>query len=185
MKLADAEAALRKAGLTPGKVTDGPSTTIPAGIVISTHPVAGKPWPQIRPVAIVQSSGPPLPNLVGQQESAAQQQAQQFGFQLNPVQDTNSDQPAGTITRQSPRPGSPITPGEVVTIRVSAGPQLADVPNVVGQNKEQAIHILTDAGFQVSVDQVGPGHRVFSYSPTGQAPQGSTITIVVGFSILP
>jgi len=185
MKLADAEAALRKAGLTPGKVTSGPSTTIPVGIVISTHPVAGKPWPQIRPVAIVQSSGPPLPNLVGQQESAAQQQAQQLGFQLNPVQDTKSDQPAGTITRQSPRPGTTITPGEVVTIRVSAGPQLVDVPNVEGQNVEQAIHILTDAGFQVSVDHAGPGHRVFSYSPTGQAPQGSTITIVVGFSILP
>jgi serine/threonine-protein kinase len=181
MKLADAEAALRRAGLAPGKVTDAPSTTIPLGVVISTNPVAGLSWPQTRPVAIVQSSGLPLPNLVGQQESAAQAQAQQDGFQLNPQQDANSDQPAGTITGQSPRPGTPITPGEVVTIKVSAGPQLVDIPNVDGQPEAQAIATLTAAGFQVNVDHVGPGHRVFNFSPTGQAPKGSTITIFVGF----
>jgi serine/threonine-protein kinase len=181
MKLADAEAALRRAGLAPGKVTDAPSTTIPLGVVISTNPVAGLSWPQTRPVAIVQSSGLPLPNLVGQQESAAQAQAQQDGFQLNPQQDANSDQPAGTITGQSPRPGTPITPGEVVTIKVSAGPQLVDIPNVDGQPEQQAIATLTAAGFQVNVDHVGPGHRVFNFSPTGQAPKGSTITIFVGF----
>jgi len=181
MKLADAEAALRRAGLTPGKVTNATSTTIPVGVVISTNPVAGLSWPQPRPVRIVQSAGIPLPNLVGQQQSAAQQQAQQDGFQLNPEQDTKSDQPAGTITRQSPRPGTPITPGEVVTIRVSAGPQLVDIPNVDGQDVNQAIKILTQAGFQVSVNRVGPGHQVFNYNPTGQAPKGSTITIFIGF----
>ena len=31
------------------------------------------------------------------------------------------------------------------------------------------------------MDQVGPLNTVFNYSPTGQAPQGSTITIYVGF----
>jgi eukaryotic-like serine/threonine-protein kinase len=185
MKLADAEAALRRAGLTLGKVTNATSTTIPLGVVISTNPVAGLSWPQPRPVRIVQSAGLPLPNLVGQQQSAAQQQAQQDGFQLNPVQDTKSDQPAGTITRQSPRPGTPITPGEVVTIRVSAGPQLVDIPNVDGQNERQAVSILTQAGFQVTVDRVGRGHQVFNYTPTGQAPKGSTITIFIGFGGLP
>jgi serine/threonine-protein kinase len=181
LKLADAEAALRRAGLRPGEVTTATSSTIPLGVVISTNPVAGLSWPQTKPVAIVQSSGLPLPNLVGQQESAAQGQSQQDGFQLNPQQDTNSEQPAGTITGQSPRPGTPITPGEVVTIKVSTGPQLVAIPNVDGQEEHQAIATLTAAGFQVNVDRVGPGHRVFNVSPTGQAPKGSTITIFVGF----
>lgn len=185
LKLADAEAALRRAGLSPGKVTSAPSLTIPLGVVISTKPVAGLSWPQTKPVAIVQSDGIPLPDLVGQQQSAAQQQAQQDGFQLNPQQDKNSDQPAGTITGQSPRPGTPITAGEVVTIQVSAGPQLVSIPSVRGQNVGQAIAALTSAGFHVSVDHVGPGHRVFAYNPTGQAPKGSTITIFVGFGGLP
>ncbi len=185
MKLADAETALRNAGLTVGKVTSAPSTTIPLGIVISTSPVAGRPWPQTRPVAIVQSAGLPLPDLVGQQQSAAQQQAQQDGFQLNPQQDKKSNQPAGTITGQSPRPGTPITPGEVVTIRVSAGPQLVNIPNVDGLNVQQAVKVLMQHGFQVAVNHVGPGQQVFTYDPAGQAAQGSTITIFVGFGGLP
>lgn len=181
MKVADAEAALRRAGLTPGRVSSATSTTIPLGIVISTNPIAGLSWPQPRPVAIVESSGIPLPALVGQQQSAAQQQAQQDGFQLNPEQDAKSSQPAGTITGQSPQPGTPITPGEVVTIRVSAGPQMVNVPNVDGLGVQHAISLLQAAGFQVNVNTVGPGHHVFNYSPAGQAPQGSTITIFVGF----
>ena len=185
MKLADAEAALRKVGLTPGEVTEATSTTIPVGVVISTNPVAGLAWPQTRPVAIVQSAGIPLPNLVGQQQDAAQQLAQQDGFQLNPEQDMHSDQPAGTITGQSPKAGTPITSGEVVTIKVSAGPQLADIPNVDGMGQEQAIHVLIDAGFQVAVARIGPGHQVFNHNPTGQAPMGSTVTIFVGLGGLP
>jgi len=184
LTLADAEAALRRADLTPGKVTSATSTTIQVGIVISTNPVAGLSWPQTRPVAIVQSAGIPLPNLVGQQQSAVQQQAQQDGFQLNPEQDTKSNQSAGTITAQSPKPGTPITHGEVVTIRVSAGPQMVSIPNVDHLSAQQAMSVLTQAGFQVSIDHVGPGQRVFNYSPTGQAPKGSTITLFVGFGFL-
>jgi eukaryotic-like serine/threonine-protein kinase len=183
MKLADAEAALRRAGLIPGPVTSGASTTIAAGVVLSTSPEAGKSWPQTRPVSIVQSAGPPLPVLVGQSQDAAQQLAQQLGFQVNPVTDTHSDQPAGTITAQSPRPGGPITPGEVVTIHVSAGPQLVDIPNVDGLEEQQAVSLLMQAGFKVNIDHQGFGHRVFNYSPSGQAPAGSTITISEGFGL--
>jgi eukaryotic-like serine/threonine-protein kinase len=181
MKVADAEAALRRAGLIPGRVKSAASTTIPLGVVISTDPIAGLSWPQTKPVTIVESAGQPLPELVGQQESAAQQLSQQDGFQLNPEQDKNSSQPAGTITSQSPRPGTPITPGEVVTIRVSAGPQLVAIPDVQGMPAQQAIAVLQQAGFQVNVDTLSRGHRVFGYNPTGQAPKGTTITIFVGF----
>jgi eukaryotic-like serine/threonine-protein kinase len=181
MKVADAEAALRRAGLIPGHVKSAASTTIPLGVVISTNPIAGLSWPQTKPVTIVESAGQPLPELVGQQESAAQQLSQQDGFQLNPEQDKNSSQPAGTITAQSPRPGTPITPGEVVTIRVSAGPQLVAIPDVQGMPAQQAIAVLQQAGFQVNVDTLSRGHRVFGYNPTGQAPKGTTITIFVGF----
>ncbi|HMG63673.1 MAG TPA: PASTA domain-containing protein, partial [Streptosporangiaceae bacterium] len=181
LKLSDAEAALQKAGLTPGRVKESASPTIPVGVVISTSPQAGKMWPETRPVVIVQSAGPPLPNLVGQQLTAAQQQGQQFGFQVNPVDDSKSNLPAGTIISQSPKPGGPITAGEVVTIRVSTGPQMVNVPNVEGLSDKQAIAELQQAGFQVNVNQQGFGHRVFSYSPSGQAPSGSTINIFLGF----
>jgi beta-lactam-binding protein with PASTA domain len=181
LPLDQAQAALRKAGLKPGTVTTAPSQTIAAGIVISTKPVAGVSWPQPKPVGITVSAGPPLPSFVGQQLSDAQAAAQSGGYALNPVPDTKTNQPAGVITSQSPAAGTPITPNEVVTVRVSAGPQQVPIPDVTGMNVDQATKDLTAAGFNVAVNQVLPGHRVINYSPTGQAPQGTTITLNVGF----
>jgi len=177
---AAAVAAIRKAGLTPGPVTTAASTTIGAGTVISTNPVAGTSWPQPRPVAITVSAGQPLQNFVGQQLSAAQAAAQSGGYQIQPVPDTNSTQPQGTITGQSPAPGTAITKGEVVTVQVSNGPAQVPIPNVTGMSVGDATQALQQAGFAVNVHQ-GIGDHVSSYSPTGTAPKGTTITIDVGF----
>jgi eukaryotic-like serine/threonine-protein kinase len=179
MTLASAESALRNAHLTPGQVHNVASSTIPDGIVISTNPVAGTSWPEPKPVTITVSAGPPLPRLVGQQAQAAEQEAQQDGFQLNPVQDASSDQPAGTITSQSPAAGTPITPHEVVTVHVSPGPPMVTVPDVVGKSLSVATTTLEQAGFRVSVSQIGPGSTVVAENPNGQAPRGSTITLTV------
>ena len=178
--LATAQAALRHAGLIPGKVVDETSTTIQSGIVISTTPASGVSWPQNRPVSLVVSTGQPVPNFVGQQKAVAEQWAQANSVSLNEVADAKSDQPAGTITQQSVPPGSSFTAHEVITIDISNGPQMANVPNVDGQQVSQATQALAQAGFQVKVDQVGPLNTVFNYNPSGQAPQGSTITIYVG-----
>jgi beta-lactam-binding protein with PASTA domain/predicted Ser/Thr protein kinase len=180
---AAAQAALRKAGLTPGAVTQTASDTIGAGIVVSTDPVAGTSWPQTKPVAIAVSAGPPLPDFVGQQFQDAQGQAQSGGYQLQQEPDASSTQPQGTITSQSPAPGTPITPGEVVIVHVSNGPPEVPVPDVTGDNVHQATRILEQAGFQVAVNSgVFSGNTVSSESPSGQAPQGSTITLSLNFS---
>jgi eukaryotic-like serine/threonine-protein kinase len=180
--LQQAEQQLRSAGLTfstPKQVT---SATIASGVVISTDPVAGTHWPKNKPVAITVSEGPPLPDFKGQQVPAAQAAAASGGYSINPVQAARSDQPAGTIIRQSPPAGSPVQSGEVVTVYVSPGPPMVAVPNVNGMGVHQAEQTLKAAGFGVQVNKVGPGNRVFSFGPTGSAPQGSTITINVGFS---
>jgi len=178
-----AKAALRKAGLTPGSVTPETSTTIPAGIVISTTPGAGVSWPQPKPVAITVSSGQPLPNFVGQQFQAAAAQAQSGGYQLQQVAAVASTQPQGTIVGQSPQPGTAISPNEVVTVQVSSGPPQVTIPDVQGLPVSQATQELQQAGFGVQVNQgVFSSNTVSSYSPTGQAPQGSTITLTLGFN---
>ncbi len=181
MTLAQAEKTLKAAGLTFGQPTGQTSASIPSGVVISTNPVAYQHWPKNKPVSIFVSDGAPLPNFVGQQFSAAQAAAATGGYSLNQVTVSNSSQPSGTIIRQSPAASTPITSPEVVTVWVSAGPPEVAVPDVQGMNVPQAEAALSAAGFQVSENQVTPGNKVISYSPTGQAPQGSTITIVVGF----
>jgi eukaryotic-like serine/threonine-protein kinase len=175
-----AETALRKAGLIPGAVTSAASSTIGAGVVISTDPVAGSAWPQDKPVGLTVSAGPPLPNLVGQMFPAATALAQQGGFELQEQADGNSTQPAGTIVGQTPAPGSPITQGEVVTVQVSSGPPEVPIPSVTGDTVPAAEAALQAAGFQVQVTQ-GLGGRVSATSPSGQAPKGSLVTIEVGF----
>jgi len=180
--LAAAQAALRQAGLTPGQVISQPSATIAAGVVISTDPAAGTSTPQPQPVKIMVSAGPPLPNFVGQQVSAAQQWAAANGISINEQPGPpSSTAPQGTITKQTPGPNTAITKGEVVTVYVSSGPPNVSIPNVDGENVLQAYHQLEQLGFQVTAQQAGPfGHTVFNYSPTGQAPKGSTITIYYG-----
>jgi serine/threonine-protein kinase len=181
MSLQDAQDALVTAGLKVGPVVKGASATIPAGTVLTTKPLAGHKQPQDEPVTIVVSAGPPLPSMVGDQLSDAQAQSQQLGFQLNVVTDHHSDLPANTITGQTPRPGDAITPGEVVTVRVSDGPPMVTVPTVIGMDEHEAVQILTEQGFQVQVQHVGPGNQVFGQQPTGQVPKGSTITLLIGF----
>jgi eukaryotic-like serine/threonine-protein kinase len=179
--LANAQATLRRAGLTPGQVANQVSATIPAGIVISTSPAAGASQPQPNPVNITVSAGPPLPDFVGQQQSAAQQWAAGNGVSLNVQPAPSSNQPQGTITRQSPAPNTPVSKGEVITVYVSPGPPSVAIPNVDGQGVLHAYHRLRALGFQVTTQQAGPfGKTVFNYSPSGQAPKGSTITIYYG-----
>ncbi len=177
--LQDAQSALRQAGLIPGKVVNQASTTIQAGIVISTNPAAGASWPVRKPVTLVVSSGQPVPNFVGQQKAVAEQWAAANQVKLNEVA-VKSNQPAGTVVQQSVPAGGSFSPNQVITIEYSNGPPMADVPNVQGQPVNQAEQTLSQAGFQVRVVQVGPLNKVFSENPTGQAPQGSTITLYVG-----
>ena len=177
-----AVAALKSAGLTVAQpVKYQTSTTIPAGIVISTTPAAYQSWPKNKPVALMVSSGQPLPNFAGEMVATAQATAGQGGYSINPVQLAKGSQPANTIVRQSPAPGSRITPGMVVTVYFSPGPPMVNVPNVVGEPESQAVQDLRAAGFQVSENK-GLGGRVTAESPMGQAPQGSTITINIGFT---
>ena len=180
LTLRAAQAALRQAGLTPGPVTKEPSATIAAGIVVGTTPAAGTMWPQPQPVRLVVSAGPPVPDFVGQPQAAAEGWASANGVSLNEVTTTKSDAPAGTITSQSPLPGSAFTRGQVITITISAGPPMVTVPNVDGLSVDQATRALEKRGFSVTVNQVGPLDNVFHHSPSDQAPKGSTITLWVG-----
>ena len=180
-QLAGAQQALRTAGLTPGQVRMVASGSVDAGIVVSTQPTAGQSSPQQTPVVIMVSEGPPLPDFRGQDQQSIQQWASQNGITLNVQQDTGSSQPQGTITSQSPAPGTPITVNETVTIGVSAGPPQVAVPNVDGMGINEARQELKQLGFDVTVNRFGPFNKVFDYSPHDQAPKGSTITLDAGF----
>jgi len=166
--------------LTVGEDKPAVSSTVPAGSVIGTVPRAYTMIPQNRPVRLIVSEGPGLPNFVGAQVADAEAAASAGGYQINAVANAKGEEPANTITSQSPPPNTPITPGEVVTVHFSPGPPLATVPNVQGMPVAQAIEILRQAGFQVAVSHSGPGDTVGNYDPQGDQPQGTVITLTIG-----
>jgi len=180
--LDQARQTLSAAGLKAGPLSYAASATIPQGTVIATNPSAYQRWPKYKPVQLVVSAGPPVPNFVGQPITVAQAAAEAGGYRIQQVTLSNSSAPPGTVVRQLPAAGSPISSGGVVTLWVSPGPPEVSVPNVDGMDIRDAISELQGAGFHVAVNDVGPGNKVFNYSPQGQAPPGSTITITVGFS---
>ena len=173
-----AQAALQRAHLVSTIQKVG--SDAPVGTVVGTNPPAGTTWPQTRTVTILVAVIPPLPDFVGETIGTAQQWTQQHQVNLQQEQDTTSQQPAGTITGEEPAAGATFQPGQTVVVRVSAGPQLVAVPDVVGMTLGQATRQLQAAGFQVQVNRFGFGNRVFDFAPVGPAARGSTITLDVG-----
>ena len=154
----------------------------PVGTVVGTSPPAGSTWPQTKTVTILVASGPPLPDFTRQSIDAARQLASQNNVKLQEESDANSQDPAGTVVSQDPAPGATFQPGQTVVVRVSTGPQLVPVPNLIGMTVQDATQLLQNAGFQVKVNSFTSFFgKVFDYSPVGEAPPGSTITLDVGF----
>jgi serine/threonine-protein kinase len=177
--LSVAEASLQRVHLVP--VTQQVASGSPAGTVLGTNPAAGTSWPQTKTVTIMIAAAAPLPNFVGQNVQTAEQWASQHGVTLVQQQDNTSQDPVGTVTSQTPAQGTTYTQGESVTVQVSTGPQEVNVPSPIGMSVAQATSTLQTAGFQVQVKTYGPFDKVFDFSPVGQAPRGSTITLDVGY----
>jgi serine/threonine-protein kinase len=177
--LANAQKALQAAGLTPGAVQQETSPTVPQNEVISTDPPAGTSWPQTKPVKLMVSAGIGLPDFTGQPRQVAEQWLQQHQLQVQEQQQNSTSQPQDNVIKQSPAANSPITQGEVVTLYISTGPPIVQIPNVTGMSVPDASKQLEALGFQVSVVGFGRG-KVIAFQPTGQAPKGATITLLAG-----
>jgi serine/threonine-protein kinase len=173
--LTAAKAALQRAHLVP--TTQNVASTSPAGTVLGTNPGAGASWPQTKTVAILVAASLPVPNFVGQNVQVAQQWASQHGLTLTQQADNNSQQAAGTVTGQQPAANSAYQQGETITVEVSSGPQMVNVPDVTGLSLAQATQELQQAGFKVQVQ--GPPYQgtVWGYSPVTPQASGSTITL--------
>jgi serine/threonine-protein kinase len=102
----------------------------------------------------------------------------------------DNDVALGDVLRvESTSPG-PVRPGATLTIIVSRGPDLVEVPNVVGRAINDAVDALEEAGFRVELDtNVPPGLRdselapVQSTSPAGgdRVLRNSVITVVARY----
>ena len=183
MPVAQAEAAISHSGLVSA-VHEVSSSTVKAGLVISTNPPFGNKVAKGSTVTLNVSAGPhkiKVPYVVGQSQTSATNELQSFNVQTKT--DATSTKPQGTVVAQSPSAGTMVAPGSTVTITVSGGG--VQVPSTVGDPEATAQSILKNLGFNVAVNTVpGPANatpgNVFQQNPSsGTQPQGATITIYV------
>ncbi|MFF3905242.1 Stk1 family PASTA domain-containing Ser/Thr kinase [Streptomyces sp. NPDC001848] len=185
--LDEAQARLKKDGLVPGMVTQAFSEDVPKGSVIDTDPGAGTERHGGSAIALTVSKGSPVdvPDVRGASLDDATSQLQEAGLQVK-IADTQvtSEYDAGKVARQSPDGGQQAGQGDTVTLTISKGRPMVEVPDVTGQNVDDAKKALEAAGFQVEEDRglLGLfGDTVKSQSVKGgdKAPKGSTITIKI------
>ena len=130
-----------------------PDTSIPAGIVISQEPVAGRSLMVTEEgmnVRLNVSSGFALtevPNVVGIDYREASLTLQNAGFTVEISNVVSSSSPKDQVIGTSPAAGEKITAGSTVYVSVSAGAQVNYVrmPNLIGLTEDAAIAKLQNA----------------------------------------
>jgi serine/threonine-protein kinase len=151
--------------LVPKRV-DVYDDAMPKGNVLGTDPPKDTVLPPGTEVTVKVSKGKApisVPNVIGMDLAAAQQQLQGLGLSVA-VQQQQSDKPANQVLTQDPPEGSGLEKGARVILTVSSGPPLVAVPDVSnkGLTFDQANQLLQQAGLV--------GVKVFDF-PNGQVRQ--------------
>jgi serine/threonine-protein kinase len=169
-----------------GEVTRKNDDTLPKDQVISSSPNAGVKLEPGATVALVVSDGPApvvIPNVVGKNVNDASQILVAAGLTVATTPVFSDSVPKDSVVSQNPPANANGHRRDTVTLSVSQGPQLFDVPNVVGKNVNDARTILTQAGFKVDVSRPPffGGNTVQAQNPGGgsQRKHGTTIHLVV------
>ncbi|TNC48384.1 Stk1 family PASTA domain-containing Ser/Thr kinase [Mumia zhuanghuii] len=167
-------------------VSTQPSSDVDEGDVIATNPPAEAEVDKgpDTSVEVIVSAGPArveVPYLVGKSLKEARSELKALGLKWDVVQQ-DSDAPKNEVLKTNPVPGEEIDPGTSVTLTVSKGK--TQVPNVVGQMREDAEKTLRDAGFEVRVfetDSDQPAGTVIEQIPGSgdQADPGAQIVLTV------
>jgi beta-lactam-binding protein with PASTA domain/predicted Ser/Thr protein kinase len=108
-----------------------------------------------------------VPYLVGIKEANAVQNIHALGLNTDPKhihRQPNDTEPKGFVFDQNPNQGDRVGKGSFVELWVSTGKKQVTVPNLIGQNQNDAVARLTDLGLKYDVRDI----------PSDQ-PQGTVI----------
>lgn len=126
-----------------------------------------------------------VPDLVGQPVAAAERLLSARGLRSLYVTVNDWRVARDVVASQDQPPGTVLGPNGIVSFRVSSGPTMTPVPNVVGQCVTVARDRLLQAGFPSQVfyrvDAVVKYYRVISSAPAASSMklQGEQVTLYV------
>ncbi|BCW66580.1 serine/threonine protein kinase [Arthrobacter sp. NicSoilB4] len=184
--LDEAKTALNGAGMALGNISETFDESAPAGTVLAQAPRSGNPVRHGTPVDLTVSKGPqpiPVPDVRGQEQGAAVKALEAAGLKAVVSPETVNDRrvPKGAVVAQDPATGN-LTKGGSVTLTISKGPKLVEVPSFIGKQVTEARKALEDLGFEVQVEEFLGGFfgTVRDQNPVNkQVPEGSVITLTV------
>jgi beta-lactam-binding protein with PASTA domain/tRNA A-37 threonylcarbamoyl transferase component Bud32 len=164
-----------------------PRANAPVGKVIEQDPTAGSRVPKGSTVEITYSIGLGsafIPDVKGTSKADAEQQLKKAGFQTTIRNQHSNNVKKGTVIGTDPSAGTKLERQKTVTILVSNGPNLVQVPSVVGLDQDTADTQLRDAGFKPHFQKQESSQtkgQVIDQSPSGGSSErkGTTVTVVV------
>ncbi len=127
-----------------------------------------------------------VPRVIGMsyQELINDPQYSYFKF-VEETTETNDEYAKGVIFAQDPEPGSKRKEGYTIKVRVSAGKQMVNVPDVSNYTETEATDILKNNGFLVKTtktsDPTVEKGNVVKTQPAAneQAEKGSTVIVII------
>lgn len=190
----EAITAISEAKFTFGEITDRRFSGEAEGVVLaalgSNGEGLGDTYPEQGRIDLVVSVGS-IPDVRGQSPEDATATLSAVELTVDSGQNVESfsdDVAEGEVISLITTTG-PVRPGDTVALEISKGPELFEVPNVIGMNGADARATLQNAGFNVELgsallqaaDAIGQIARIdiedSDPEPGAMRPKGSTVTI--------
>jgi len=127
-----------------------------------------------------------VPNIVGKSLAEAQQVVGTLHLSLQTTEVYSSSQPAGTVLTQDQAPGKTVKEGRVISVEVSAGPEVVTVPDVQRRSLTEAQLLIEQSRLRIgelreSYDEHLQGGFILSQDPQpgAKVARERTINLVV------
>ncbi|MCP1388101.1 Stk1 family PASTA domain-containing Ser/Thr kinase [Corynebacterium sp. TA-R-1] len=128
-----------------------------------------------------------VPDVTGKPRQEAVPELEGLGFKVVTSDQPSPDIPRGHVIGTNPIAGSELAPGTLITVNVSTGRELTDVPDLTNLTAQDAAAALEEAGLELNEDirretsnDVPEGVITSQYPAAGsQISKGSKVTITV------
>jgi serine/threonine-protein kinase len=164
-----------------------PRPNTPRGTVFEQDPTAGSRAPEGSTVTITVATGlgrAIIPDVKGSELANAKKELEDAGFKTNVTPEHSDRVKKGVVIGTAPPAGTRLELKSTVTIKVSSGPRVVEVPSVVGLDQGEAEGEIRQAGLVPRVhkqESDQPEGQVIDQIPDGgsRAHRGDSVTIVV------